>query len=100
MKTTSISVPQSISASKSLAFLDGLRGIAALYVMIGHARWLLWEGGAAFQSHMQDYSVWGKMQVYFFGLFKYGHQMVLFFFVLSGFVIHLKQSKAIANGGE
>src|SRR5665213_1414486 len=29
---------------KYLQFLDGLRGLAALYVMVGHARWLLWEG--------------------------------------------------------
>lgn len=28
--------------------------------------------------------------MYFFSLFKYGHEAVLFFFVLSGFVIHLK----------
>ncbi len=27
-----------------LLFLDGLRGLAAFYVMVGHARWLLWEG--------------------------------------------------------
>ncbi len=28
----------------SLVFLDAMRGLAAVYVMIGHARWLLWEG--------------------------------------------------------
>src|SRR5665647_3307561 len=31
-------------ANGSLLFLDGLRGLAAFYVMVGHARWLLWEG--------------------------------------------------------
>ena len=30
--------------------------------------------------------------VYFFGLFKYGHEAVIIFFVISGFVIHLKYS--------
>lgn len=30
--------------------------------------------------------------VYIFGLFKYGHEAVIVFFVLSGFVIHLKQA--------
>lgn len=88
------------SGAPSLKFLDGLRGFAALYVMIGHARWLLWEGGSAFASHADTYSFWGKLQVYFFASFKYGHQMVLFFFVLSGFVIHLKQSRALAAGKE
>jgi peptidoglycan/LPS O-acetylase OafA/YrhL len=38
------------------------------------------------------------MQVYFFSIFKYGHEAVLFFFVLSGFVIHLKQAKEIERG--
>ncbi|MET0461561.1 MAG: acyltransferase [Chitinophagaceae bacterium] len=99
MKTGNTSIsPKGAGHPGSLKFLDGLRGFAALYVMIGHARWLLWEGGAGYNAHPGDYSFLEKLQVYFFGLFKYGHQMVLFFFVLSGFVIHLKQSRAIAGG--
>ena len=31
-------------SSSKLAALDGMRGLAACYVMLGHARWLLWEG--------------------------------------------------------
>ncbi|TXJ23447.1 MAG: acyltransferase [Chitinophagaceae bacterium] len=84
--------------NQSIIFLDGLRGLAALYVMIGHARWLLWEGWGAFRQHPDQYSAFEKMEVYFFSLFKYGHEAVLFFFVLSGFVIHLKQAKTIAAG--
>lgn len=87
-----------VKTRQSLVFLDGLRGLAAVYVMIGHARWLLWEGGAAFQSHPGNYNFFEKAQVYFFSLFKYGHEAVLFFFVLSGFVIHLKQAKGLARG--
>ncbi|RYZ61299.1 MAG: acyltransferase [Chitinophagaceae bacterium] len=71
-----------------LLFLDGLRGIAALYVMMGHARWLLWEGYQAFTAHPEKYSLFDKFLVYFFSLFKWGHEFVLLFFVLSGFVIH------------
>ncbi|MEP7170556.1 MAG: acyltransferase, partial [Bacteroidota bacterium] len=78
---------------KDLLFLDGLRGLAALFVMMGHARLLLWEGfNEGYIKHPESYSTLHKMLVYFFSLFatKYGHQAVLFFFVLSGFVIHLK----------
>lgn len=79
-----------------LAFLDGLRGLAALYVMIGHARWLLWEGHAAYASHPGDYSLAGKLLVYLSAGFRYGHEGVIFFFVLSGFVIHLRYARELA----
>jgi peptidoglycan/LPS O-acetylase OafA/YrhL len=73
----------------NIKFLDGLRGMAAIYVMIGHARWLLWEGySEGFLKHTQAYSLFEKIEMYFFTLFKYGHEAVLLFFVLSGFVIH------------
>lgn len=81
--------------NKRLVFLDGLRGLAALYVMVGHARWVLWEGYPAFLEHPQEYGAADKLLVYFFSLFRYGHEAVLFFFVLSGFVIHLKYAKQL-----
>jgi peptidoglycan/LPS O-acetylase OafA/YrhL len=59
--------------------------------MLGHARWLLWEGySEGYVKHPEQYSAVNKLLMYFFSLFKYGHEAVLFFFVLSGFVIHLK----------
>jgi peptidoglycan/LPS O-acetylase OafA/YrhL len=83
-----------------LLFLDGLRGLAAFYVMVGHARWLLWEGYSdGYVHHPQDYSLAGRLGVYFFSLFKYGHEAVLFFFVLSGFVIHLRYARQLAPPG-
>jgi peptidoglycan/LPS O-acetylase OafA/YrhL len=82
--------------SGELFFLDALRGIAAAVVMIGHARWLLWEGySEGYLKHPQAYSFFEKMLVYFLSVFRYGHQAVLFFFVLSGFVIHLKYSRSL-----
>ena len=81
-------------------FLDGFRGLAAFYVMVGHARWLLWEGySQGFQKHPESYTAINKALMYFFSLFKYGHEAVLFFFVLSGFVIHLRYAKRIAEQG-
>lgn len=83
---------------RRLQFLDGLRGIAAIYVMIGHARWLLWEGySEGYLKHPEQYGMINKLLMYFFSLFKYGHEAVLFFFVLSGFVIHLKYAKNLAS---
>ncbi|OYU67965.1 MAG: hypothetical protein CFE22_01240 [Cytophagaceae bacterium BCCC1] len=73
----------------NIKVLDGLRGLAALYVMIGHARWLLWEGySEGYLKHTLEYSWMDKMSMYFLSMFKFGHESVLLFFVLSGFVIH------------
>ena len=80
---------------KKLAFLDGLRGLAAFYVMIGHARWLLWEGHQSYGSHPDHYSPAGKALVYLSAAFRYGHEAVIFFFVLSGFVIHLRYARQL-----
>jgi peptidoglycan/LPS O-acetylase OafA/YrhL len=83
----------------NLMFLDGLRGIAALYVMAGHARWLLWEGYNSYQAHKANYNIADKFFVYFLEMFKFGHEFVLFFFVLSGFVIHLRYAKNLHLSG-
>jgi len=86
--------------NSDLLFLDGLRGLAAFYVMVLHARWLLWEGySEGFQKHSGSYSALAKMQMYCFSLFRYGHEAVLFFFVLSGFVIHLRYARRMAEQG-
>jgi peptidoglycan/LPS O-acetylase OafA/YrhL len=82
-----------------LAFLDGLRGLAALYVAVGHARWLLWEGYAeGYKLHAQRYSLLGKALVFGLAPFRWGHEAVIFFFVLSGFVIHLGYATRLAEG--
>ncbi len=73
----------------NIKVLDGLRGLAALYVMIGHSRWLLWEGySEGYLNHTLEYNWIDKISMYFLSIFKFGHESVLLFFVLSGFVIH------------
>lgn len=85
--------------ARDLPFLDGLRGFAALYVMMFHARWLLWEGFVSgYLQHPDAYPLPAKVVVYLFLAFSYGSQMVLLFFVLSGFVIHLPQALRRAEG--
>jgi peptidoglycan/LPS O-acetylase OafA/YrhL len=88
------------AGSAGLAFLDGMRGLAALYVVIGHARWLLWEGySEGYKRHPDHYGVMGKVLVEIAAAFKWGHEAVIFFFVLSGFVIHLRYARRIATEG-
>ena len=83
-----------------LLFLDGLRGLAAAYVVLGHGRALFWEGFTdGFLKHPYSYTQFEKLQMYFFSLFKFGHEAVLFFFVLSGFVIHLKYASNFSKTG-
>lgn len=77
---------------ENLKALDGIRGLTAFYVFVHHARFSLSQPyfkGLA--SHPEKYEWYDKLLVYVFGLFKYGHEAVIVFFVLSGFVIHLKQ---------
>jgi peptidoglycan/LPS O-acetylase OafA/YrhL len=80
----------------NLDFLDSFRGIAAFVVLVGHARWLLWEGySSGYTEHPETYTFIEKLSVYFLSIFKFGHEAVMFFFLLSGFVIHLKYSKSL-----
>jgi peptidoglycan/LPS O-acetylase OafA/YrhL len=89
------------ASTTNLAFLDGMRGIAAAYVMVGHARWLLWEGySEGYLRHPERYSLGGKALVYAGSAFRWGHEAVLFFFVLSGFVIHLRYARRLQDGGD
>lgn len=83
-----------------LLFLDGLRGLAAVFVMLHHARWLLWEGMAeGYSLHPEKYSALGRLMAYASSIFRYGHEAVIFFFVLSGFVIHLSSAKRLCAEG-
>ncbi|PKK35673.1 hypothetical protein BWI96_15285 [Siphonobacter sp. SORGH_AS_0500] len=66
---------------ENLVLLDSLRGLTALYVLIAHALLLLTAGDAdGFMSMLSS-------------IFQYAHQAVLFFFILSGFVIHWSTDK-------
>ncbi len=94
-KGLGVSIP---SPPKTL-FLDGLRGLAAVYVLLHHG--LLWMHPGyqyGYLKYPQRFGVTGHALLYSFSLFRFGHAAVLFFFVLSGFVIHLRYASRAAAG--
>jgi peptidoglycan/LPS O-acetylase OafA/YrhL len=90
------------AASLNLRGLDSLRGVLAVYVLVGHCRWLLWSGHAAWMA--APHSPWLEPVVYAFASFRYGREAVMVFFVLSGFFIHLRvaqrQSRDVVRPGD
>lgn len=65
---------------RSFVVLDTFRGLAAFYVLLYHA-------SAFLVAH----------RMVFGGILSWGVQVVLFFFVLSGFCIHYGQARALAK---
>ena len=71
--------------------LDALRGLLAVYVAIGHCRWLLWGGHAAWLA--SAYQPWEVVPAYASAAFRFGREAVMVFFVLSGFFIHYQAAR-------
>lgn len=71
--------------------LDGLRGAAALLVLVSHARHFVFEdyGGQPLS---------GPLMTLFYGATALGHQAVIIFFVLSGFLISGSVHRSVAAG--
>jgi peptidoglycan/LPS O-acetylase OafA/YrhL len=84
-----------------IKFLDGFRGLAALFVLIHHASYLLHRGyfvqiqsfGKVTSSSSHP-GLYRALSLAFYP-FQYGHFAVVFFFVLSGFVIHLRYAREL-----
>ncbi|AHJ96422.1 hypothetical protein Hsw_0827 [Hymenobacter swuensis DY53] len=78
---------------QELDILHALRGFCAFYVVIFHAKFILWSGGRQYlQVHPR--ATWGALDYLAFGadmLSSAGYEMVIFFFVLSGFFIRYAQ---------
>lgn len=62
----------------------------AVYVAVGHARWLLWGGHTAWLA--SAHQPWEVIPAYGSALFRYGREAVMVFFVLSGFFIHFREA--------
>jgi peptidoglycan/LPS O-acetylase OafA/YrhL len=75
-------------------YVDSVRGLAATYVMLGHARFLLLIGTVAALQHG------GAVKYEAIGLLvtRYGVGAVMAFFLVSGYAIHYRQAFALAQG--
>lgn len=74
---------------ENLRQLHIIRGIAALYVAIGHAKVILWSGGSAYLDQFPR-ETWNILDYLFFALdmlSSSAREFVIVFFVLSGFFI-------------
>lgn len=75
--------------SEGISRLHALRGFLALYVVVFHAKIVLWSGGQAYVAAFPP-STWSPLEWLAFCvdmLSSAGYEMVIGFFVLSGFFI-------------
>lgn len=80
---------------QELDILHCLRGFCAFYVAVYHAKFILWSGGRDYLATFPR-SGWGSGQYLAFALdmlSSAGYEMVIFFFVLSGFFIRYAQQR-------
>lgn len=78
---------------QELDILHCLRGFCAFYVVVYHAKYILWSGGREYLT-MFPRATWAIWQYLAFALdvlSSAGYEMVIFFFVLSGFFIRYAQ---------
>lgn len=67
---------------KYILTIEGIRGFAAIYVMLGH-----------FVLLYKPYTFTPGLEFVIKTLFGYGHQAVILFFIVSGFSIHYSSTK-------
>ena len=88
-------------ARRSFESLEVLRGLAALYVVLNHARGYLWAGGDSLlaSGRLQSLGAFDHVWVWLNQLTRLGHEAVILFFVHSGFAIAYSLSKSRGIGG-
>lgn len=80
----------------NLSALDALRGVLAIYVLMGHARWLLWAGHREWVG--QASAPLEMVLGYGSALLRFGNEAVMVFFALSGFFIHMRAAQKLGAG--
>lgn len=88
------------SATRGLSYqeldiLHCLRGFCAFYVVVFHAKYILWAGGHEYMQVFPrvTWSAWQYVAFIADMLSSAGYEMVIFFFVLSGFFIRYAQQR-------
>jgi peptidoglycan/LPS O-acetylase OafA/YrhL len=76
--------------------LDSLRGLAAFYVLLTHARLFLFASAGTIVA--LDGDILLRATAYVLGLTRYGHAAVILFFLVSGYAIHFRQAHRLAAG--
>jgi peptidoglycan/LPS O-acetylase OafA/YrhL len=87
------SKPNKLLSYQELDILHSLRGLCAFYVVIFHAKFILWSGGTQYLK-MYPRATWNVLDYFLFSLdmlSSAGYEMVIFFFTLSGFFIRHAQ---------
>ncbi len=80
----------------NLRSLDSLRGLLSVYVLAGHARWLLWAGWETWRQQPHGTLIVAVTAAS--AALRYAHEAVMVFFVLSGFFIHFRAAGDLAAG--
>jgi peptidoglycan/LPS O-acetylase OafA/YrhL len=76
------------ASNKNIHSLHIIRGLAALIVMVYHAKFILWAGGSLWVKQIGFHSFIDYLQFGIDMMSSCGEQCVLVFFLLSGFVIY------------
>ncbi|MBA3823031.1 MAG: acyltransferase [Ktedonobacterales bacterium] len=76
-------------------YVDGVRGIAATYVMLNHARFLLFISAATALATQPSASF--RALLYVLSTTRYGVAGVMCFFIVSGYAIHYRQANKLAT---
>lgn len=82
--------------------LHAIRGVAALYVVVYHAKFILWSGGTEYLNKYprSSWSLFDYSKFVIDLITTAGSQMVLIFFVLSGFFIAMSLENSKGSFGQ
>lgn len=85
--------------ARRYAHLDGMRGLAALFVFFFHSSYTIWEVRPGYLSGDEPESPYTSiLRLPFLRLLYSGDAMVSIFFVISGFVLSVKPIKLMDSG--
>ena len=94
---TTVPPPHLSESLNRVTAIDALRGLAALAVVVYHARNIFWVGLAETWHRFGTHPDFDALLGYLSAPFSYGGLGVTLFFVLSGYCIHRRGAEALAR---